>query len=59
MPECKICGTELEFDDTTDQYSDADIVIFYELGHCPKCGKDYKWKDKYNFSHYEDLEEVE
>lgn len=28
MPVCKYCGTELEFDDTYDQYSDADIVIF-------------------------------
>ena len=59
MPECKYCNVELEFDDTVDQYSDADIVIFYEVGHCPKCGKDYKWKDKYKFSDFEDLEECD
>ena len=39
MPECTKCGTDLEFDDTIDTYIDADIVIFYEVGHCSKCGK--------------------
>jgi uncharacterized protein with PIN domain len=58
MPECLECKTELEFDDTVDIYADSDIVIFYEVGHCPKCGKEYKWRDVYNFSHFEDLEEV-
>lgn len=57
MPECLECKVELEFDDTVDTYADGDIVIFYEIGHCPKCGKKYKWKDVYNFSHFEDLEE--
>lgn len=59
MPKCKHCGTELEFDDTYDQYCDADIVCLYEVGHCPNCGKEYKWKDYYKFSDYEDLEECE
>ena len=54
---CTKCGTDLEFDDTVDTYSDSIIVIFYEVGHCPKCGKKYKWKDVYNFSYFEDLEE--
>ena len=57
MPECTKCGTDLEFDDTVDTYADGDIVIFYEVGHCSKCGKMYKWKVVYNFSHFEDLEE--
>ena len=26
MPECKVCGTELEFDDGIDQYGDADVI---------------------------------
>ena len=57
MPECTKCGTDLEFDDTIDTYADSVIVIFYEVGHCSKCGKKYKWRDVYNFSHFEDLEE--
>lgn len=57
MPECTACGTELEFDNTYDQYSDSDIVIFYEVGHCPKCGKIFKWKDEYCFEKFTDLEE--
>jgi predicted RNA-binding Zn-ribbon protein involved in translation (DUF1610 family) len=57
MPECTVCGTELEFDNTCDQYSDADIVIFYEEGHCPKCGKKFKWRDEYHFETFTDLEE--
>ena len=39
MPECTKCGCELEFDDTVDQYSDANVVEFKEYGHCPNCGK--------------------
>ena len=57
MPECLECGTELEFDNTLDQYSDADVVVFYEIGHCPKCKKAYKWKDIFKFETFEDLEE--
>lgn len=58
MPECTKCGCELEFDDTVDQWSDANVVEFKEYGHCPKCGKSYKWRDFYIFSHFEDLEEA-
>lgn len=58
MPECLECKVEIEFDDTVDIYSDSDIVVFYEVGYCPKCGKIYKWRDVYKFSHFEDLEEV-
>ena len=56
MPECLVCGTELEFDDTIDEYADDTTVRMKELGHCPKCGKHYRWFDVYKYSHFEDLE---
>lgn len=57
MPKCKLCGTELEFDDGIDQYGDAEEIRVKELGHCPKCKKAYKWFDVYKFSYFEELEE--
>lgn len=57
MPDCLNCGTELEFDESLDQYTDNDDVILYEIGHCPCCGKSFKWKDNYKFTKYSDLEE--
>lgn len=59
MPNCKYCKVELEFDDTIDEYADDDIVIFYEIGHCPNCKRKYKWQDWYGFKYYNDLEEEE
>ena len=57
MPMCGICNTDLWFDDTVDQWSDEDVVEMKNIGHCPKCGKKYRWRDIYKYSHYEDLEE--
>lgn len=57
MPKCKYCNVELEFDNTIDRDIDIDIVYLYEVGHCPKCDRDYQWVDKYNFVKFEDLEE--
>ena len=57
MPECKYCNIELEYDTTNYQEGDADEIICYERGHCPKCNKKYRWIDIYKFSHYDDLEE--
>ena len=58
MPECKYCNVELEFDDTIDEDTDESEVAMKEIGHCPKCGKDYVWFDIYKYSHYKGLEEV-
>ena len=58
MPECLECKIELEFDDTVDTWVNGDIVEMKNIGHCSKCGKKYQWRDVYNFSHFEDLEEV-
>ena len=57
MPECLECKIELEFDDTVDTWADESIVEMKNIGHCPKCGKKYKWRDIYEYSHFKDLEE--
>lgn len=44
MPKCK-CGEELEFDNDIDLWIDEDTVAIVSCGHCPKCGKKYKWLD--------------
>lgn len=57
MPECLECKTELEFDDTVDTWADEEAVVMKNHGHCPQCGKTYKWKDIYRYTEFEELEE--
>ena len=55
-PKCK-CGEELEFDFDTGFWCDGDVATMVSHGHCPKCGKKYKWLDYYVLSHWNNLEE--
>lgn len=57
MLECIKCGTELKFDETVEIQVDASEAVLKELGHCPKCGKKYKWLDVYVYSDFINLEE--
>lgn len=57
MPKCKYCKVELEFEDTIDMWADEEVVEMKNCGHCPKCGKLYKWKGIYNYVNFQDLEE--
>ena len=56
MPNCLVCGTELEFSDTIDTECDGSVITLYETGYCPKCGKEYRWKDYYEFDRFDNLE---
>lgn len=58
MPKCLKCETELEFDDTVDTWVDEEIVEMKNIGHCPECGKKYKWRDFYRYTEFQDLEEA-
>lgn len=58
MPKCT-CGKELEFDRDEFYEGDCDIILYQAYGHCPKCGKHYKWKDEYILTDFNDLEEIE
>ena len=43
-PLCPHCKTELERNDTYDMEFDEDRIVLYQIGHCPKCKKDYQWQ---------------
>ena len=59
MPSCSHCGCTLIFFEHYDCYDDADEVLCFADGHCPKCLREYRWTDVYTLSRIEDLEEVE
>lgn len=58
MPKCT-CGEEIEFE--RDEFFDGDsnIILQRAYGHCPKCGKKYRWNDVYILKNFSDLEETE
>lgn len=59
QPRCKHCGADLEFTTTLeDDFYDADTIELVVSGGCPNCHKQYRWKEYYNYTHYEDLEEI-
>ena len=58
MPECTNCGTELELDYTRGTDLDGDVVVLYQSGYCPKCGKNFKWVDYFEFANFAELKEV-
>lgn len=43
-PKCPHCNVELEYDDTYDMEYDCEGIILYEVGHCPKCNRDFQWQ---------------
>ena len=55
MPKC-ICSEDLEFDRDEFFDGDTDIILMRSYGHCPKCKKQYKWKDEYILTDFSDLE---
>ena len=36
----------------------GDFIIAYATGYCEECGTNYKWKDIYSLTDFEDLEET-
>lgn len=43
-PKCPHCKVELEHDDTVDMEYDCEGMVLYNVGHCPKCEKDFQWQ---------------
>lgn len=43
-PFCRYCNTELECDDTYDMSYDDEGILLHQVGHCPRCDKDYQWE---------------
>lgn len=54
---CPYCIRPLQWDDTIDYDIGIDYADIKEMGHCPKCGKNFHWYSHFTFSHYEDLTE--
>ena len=55
---CIKCGGIIECDDVFDQMTYADRHIDYCCGHCRKCDTEYQWKEVYEYTGQEDLQEV-
>ena len=43
-PLCPHCKTELECDDTYDMDYDEEGITLLQVGHCPKCEREYQWQ---------------
>ena len=54
---CPKCGGIIEFDDCCDSYTDEEVHVNYCYGHCLNCETNYKWKEIYEYTRQEDLEE--
>lgn len=55
---CPYCGVELEVDDTYECDYEDERTIYYVVGHCTKCDKNFQWKEIYHFVEIIDLEET-
>ena len=43
-PKCPHCNVEIETDDTYDMDYDYEGICLREVGHCPKCERDFQWE---------------
>ena len=59
MAYCAECGVKLVYDDTSPLRIEDGEVKDVNLGHCPKCGKTYRWKEIYAVDRVEDMEPYE
>lgn len=54
---CPHCECDLFIDDCFDIEYDSGKNISHLAGHCPECGKNFRWKEVYLFDRIEDLVE--
>ena len=59
MAYCAECGATLVYDDYSPSRIEDGKVKDVNLGHCPECGKTYRWKEVYAVASIEDLEPYE
>ena len=59
MAYCKECGVKLVYDDTSPLRIENGEVKDVNIGHCPECGKTYRWKEVYAVDRVEDIEPYE
>ena len=56
---CPDCGFYPDYDDKIDDEFDGSFYNSFWEGHCPECGKKFRWKEIYIFNGIEDFEEME
>lgn len=57
---CPHCDCDLFVDDCYDnKYYNCGENVSCWTGHCPECGKNFRWKEVYLFDRIEDLVEVD
>lgn len=59
MPKCPYCNEELEYEEKLNAVC-CDTDYYYEtwLVFCPKCEREFKWDENYNFVGYGNFEEL-
>lgn len=56
---CPDCDFYLDYDDKLDDGFDGSFYSSLCEGHCPECGKKFRWKEIYKFDRIEEFEEEE
>lgn len=49
---CPVCKADLDFEYSAFRLDDfhGESAWFKSYGHCPECGKEYRWYEQYNFA---------
>lgn len=58
-PLCPKCDYPIDCLETVDDSTDVDTYKILCAGECIRCRTNYQWWEVYNFSHTENLEEIE
>ena len=58
-PFCPVCETILTEDDCFDHEYDGYSLERLCVGHCPKCGENYQWREVFFYSGHSQLEKSE
>ena len=56
---CPNCDSCLDYGDKVNDEFDGSFYISIWEGHCPECGKKFRWSEIYEFNCIEDFEEIE
>lgn len=57
-PICPHCGNTIDICDNVDENFNSSSCEILVSGVCFSCGREYQWREVYNFSHIEALEEI-
>ena len=60
FPQCPSCKVNLVEDDVIDTYTGLDDggLDLFCVGHCPRCNKEYEWRQHFTPSHFYGTKEL-